>query len=187
MQWSLCRKILNGPWLSDVAKGLVGKSWWTQARIWALAFGWGFLMDPGLVNLMEFWLEIWWWGAREIQWGFSWAVRKAFSLGPSDGSWVRLYVDWVIWSGWLAAECLVISKPWFPDHFIETPALKDEICCWVYHKSQRVPPPYGHYGPVWDPFDVHGHGYARVERVRSDIFWCKSKSGCSDPNGLSPK
>ena len=31
---------------------------------------------------------------------------------------------------------------------------------------------------------MHGHASARVSRVRSRIFWDKSKYGCSDFNGL---
>ena len=34
---------------------------------------------------------------------------------------------------------------------------------------------------------MHSRGSARAERVRSDVFWCKAKSGCSDQNGLSRK
>ena len=47
-----------------------------------------------------------------------------------------------------------------------------------------MPPTNGREGPIWDPHDVHCHGSARSERVRSDVFWSESKSGCSDPNGL---
>ena len=31
---------------------------------------------------------------------------------------------------------------------------------------------------------MHGHGSARAERVRSNVFWCESNSGRPAPNGL---
>ena len=34
---------------------------------------------------------------------------------------------------------------------------------------------------------MHGHRSAREERVRSDVFWSKSKSVCSNTNGLGPE
>ena len=46
-------------------------------------------------------------------------------------------------------------------------------------------PANGYEGPIWDPRDVHGRGSARAERVRSDIFWRKSESSCSNSNGLN--
>ena len=55
------------------------------------------------------------------------------------------------------------------------------------HKPQQVPSPYGHWCPVWDIIKMHGHGFARVERVRSNIFWCKAELSCSDMNGLGPQ
>ena len=33
---------------------------------------------------------------------------------------------------------------------------------------------------------MHGHGSARAERVRSDVFWGKAKSGCSHSQTLGP-
>ena len=33
---------------------------------------------------------------------------------------------------------------------------------------------------------MHGHGSARAERVRSDVFWGESKSGRSHSQTLSP-
>ena len=44
----------------------------------------------------------------------------------------------------------------------------------------------GHEGPIWDPSNVPGHGYARAERVCSDVFWGKSRSGYSHLLGLVP-
>ena len=58
---------------------------------------------------------------------------------------------------------------------------------YIDHKSQQAPSSYGHEGPVWYPCNVHGHGSVRAVRVRSDILWCKSEYGCSEPNGLDPK
>ena len=31
---------------------------------------------------------------------------------------------------------------------------------------------------------MHGHGSARAERVRSDVFWGEPQSGCANPSGL---
>ena len=55
------------------------------------------------------------------------------------------------------------------------------------HKYQKSPPANGHKGPIWDLRDVHGHGSARAERVRSDVFWRISYSSCSNYNGLGPE
>ena len=40
--------------------------------------------------------------------------------------------------------------------------------------------------PVWDIGDVHGHGSARAERVRPDLFWGEAKSGRSHSQTLGP-
>ena len=55
----------------------------------------------------------------------------------------------------------------------------------IDHKPQQALPSYGNEYPVWDIDEMHGHGSARVERVRSDIFWHKDESGCSNMNGIS--
>ena len=34
---------------------------------------------------------------------------------------------------------------------------------------------------------MHGHGSAKVERVRTDVFWGKAELGCSDQKCLGPK
>ena len=39
---------------------------------------------------------------------------------------------------------------------------------------------------MWDVGDVHGHGSARAERVRSGVFWGESKSGRSHLLSLGP-
>ena len=57
----------------------------------------------------------------------------------------------------------------------------------VDYKSYRAPPANGHKCMIHDPCDMNYHGSARSERVRSDIFWSKSESYCSDSNGLSPE
>ena len=57
----------------------------------------------------------------------------------------------------------------------------------IDYKSQRAPPPYGNECPVWDIGKMHGHGSAKAEIVRYDVFWCKAESGCSDMNGFGPQ
>ena len=45
----------------------------------------------------------------------------------------------------------------------------------------------GHKCATRDPGDVHGHGFARVGRVYSDVFWGEPKSIYANPRGLSPE
>ena len=40
---------------------------------------------------------------------------------------------------------------------------------------------------IWDPSDGHGHGSARAERVRPDIFWGKFKFGRAHLSGIGPE
>ena len=54
----------------------------------------------------------------------------------------------------------------------------------VDHESQGPPPTNGHEGPVGDLGEMHCHGSARAERVRSDVFWGEAKSSRSHLNAL---
>ena len=58
---------------------------------------------------------------------------------------------------------------------------------YIDHEYQQAPPPYGHEGPVGDIGKMHGHGSARAERVRPDIFWGKFKFGRAHLSGIGPE
>ena len=56
----------------------------------------------------------------------------------------------------------------------------------VDDKSQRAPLTDDHEGPIWGPHNMYGHGAARAERVRPNVFWGESKSGRAHSLGLAP-
>ena len=122
-----------------------------------------------------------------IRWSFGLSVRKKMSPGPPDGSGVGECVGWVFGGigGRQGAQRYRNQGCWLM--YTETPALKDDLLLNVYHKYYRSAPSNGHESSIWDPGDVHGHGSARAESVRSDIFWGEPKSGCPEPNGLGPE
>ena len=74
---------------------------------------------------------------------------------------------WVQWK----AVCLEVLKPrLFAHMYQEARAEGHDLLLNIDHTSQRVPPVDGHKGPIWDPRNVHGHGSARAERVRTSVF-----------------
>ena len=75
---------------------------------------------------------MWRWVARRSRWRCGRAVQKRVSLGQTDRSGLGECAEWVLggFSGRPAAQscqnkcCLIIHT--------KTPALKDEICCWIF-------------------------------------------------------
>ena len=85
-------------------------------------------------------------------------------------------------------DCLVVPKPRLPAHSYQDARAEGwDLLLNIYNKSKRAPLPYGHEGPVRDIGEMHGHGFARAERVCSGVLWCKAESGCPDMNGLGPQ
>ena len=54
------------------------------------------------------------------------------------------------------------------------------------HESKRAPSDNDHEGHYWDLCNMHDHDSSRVERVRTNVFWGESKSGCTHSLGLLP-
>ena len=73
-----------------------------------------------------------------------------------------------------------MPKPRFLTHLDREARIKGrDLLLDVDHEPQLPPSTNGHECPVGDIGEMHGHGSARAERVRSDVFLDGAKSCCS--------
>ena len=161
--WRFPGKCSIGPWLGDLEGVLVWNSRWTLAGWCDLIIDWRFWMVPGWVFWDNFWWETMMAGCSGDQMYFLLGVQQ------KDVAWSTKQVH-----GLVMCE-LGVLVGLVDDRLLRGVKTKVVGSCALRYPHWKV------------RHAVHGHSSARVERVRSDIFWSESKYGCSDPNGLSPE